>query len=236
MKGNIHSFETMGLHDGPGIRNVIFFQGCPLRCKYCHNPDTWSTSINKEYTVEELVNKIIPYKNYFNSSGGGVTFSGGEALLQTSFLIRLAKVLKKEDIHIALDTSGIGKGDYAELLKYIDLVILDVKHPENDGFLEITGRENKNLFKFLEKLNDSHTKVWIRNVIINGINDTDEYLIKFKNFISQIKNIEKVEFLPFHKMCISKYDQMGIEFPFRDMLETEKEKVVYLERKLRNIH
>lgn len=235
IKGNIHSFETMGLHDGPGIRTVIFFQGCPLRCKYCHNPDTWDTGINHEYTIDQIVNKVLPYKNYFNASDGGVTFSGGEPLLQTDFIIELAKRFKKEGIHTTLDTSGIGNGNYDELLKYIDLVLLDIKHPTDEGFYNLTGVKNTKLFNFIKAINDSNTKSWIRNVIINDFNDSDEYLYKFKEFTLKIKNVEKIEFLAFHKMCLSKYHELDIEFPFRDLEETDDDKVIEMQKKLIDI-
>ncbi|MGM0379591.1 MAG: pyruvate formate-lyase-activating protein [Bacillota bacterium] len=229
MKGNIHSFETMGLFDGPGIRTVIFFQGCPLRCSYCHNPDTWTTNTNNKFSVNEVVEKVLEYKNYYDVSNGGVTFSGGEPLLQTKFLIKVAKKLKKHDIHIALDTSGIGKGDFDELLKYIDLVLLDIKHPTKKGFFEITKRDNSSLLHFIDYLNKSNTSVWIRNVIVNNINDSKKYIDKLKKFINQIKNVEKIELLPFHKMGEEKYSNLDLNFPLKDTAETTEATINKLE-------
>jgi len=237
MKANIHSIETMGLVDGPGIRTVIFFQGCTLRCKYCHNPDTWTTKNNKLHTVESLMALVKPYKNYYDASDGGVTLSGGEPLLQSEFIIEFAKSLRAEDIHVALDTSGIGKNNkkYDELLKYIDLVLLDIKHYSKKGFHEITGRDNSNLYSFIEDLNHSHAKVWVRNVIVETINDSDEYIKRFKSFTGQIINLEKIELLPFHKMCLSKYEALDFTFPLKDVKETSQEKIAYLEEQLKNI-
>lgn len=237
MKANIHSIETMGLFDGPGIRTVIFFQGCTLRCKYCHNPDTWTTKTNELHSLESLLALVTPYKNYYDSSGGGVTLSGGEPLLQSEFIIEFAKALKVEGIHVALDTSGIGKNnaDYTELLKYIDLVLLDIKHYSKKGFHEMTGRDNSNLYSFIKSLNNSDASVWVRNVIVETINDSEEYIKKFKKFTDQIENLDKIELLPFHKMCNSKYDALDYTFPLKDFKETSQEKIEYLEKKLKNI-
>jgi len=237
MKANIHSIETMGLFDGPGIRTVIFFQGCTLRCKYCHNPDTWTTKLNAFHSVESLVTLAKSYKNYYDASGGGVTLSGGEPLLQSEFIIEFSKALKAQGIHVALDTSGIGKNDedYSELLKHIDLVLLDIKHYSKKGFYDMTGRDNSNLYSFIQYLNNSDTRVWVRNVIVETINDSEEYIEKFKNFTHQIINLEKIELLPFHKMCNSKYDALDYTFPLKDFNETSQEKIEYLEEKLKNI-
>lgn len=237
MKANIHSIETMGLFDGPGIRTVIFFQGCSLRCKYCHNPDTWSGKTNQLHSIESLMGLVKPYKNYYDSSGGGVTLSGGEPLLQSEFLVEFAKALKDEGIHVALDTSGIGKNNmnYESLLKYIDLVLLDIKHYSKKGFHEMTGRDNSNLYAFIKDLNNSNAKVWVRNVIVETINDTEEYIEKFKKFTDQIKNVDKIELLPFHKMCNSKYEALDYTFPLKDYNETTQEKIDYLENKLKKI-
>lgn len=237
MKANIHSIETMGLFDGPGIRTVIFFQGCSLRCKYCHNPDTWSTKENNLHSVKDLMKIVKPYKNYYKSSGGGVTLSGGEPLLQSEFIIEFAKALKAEGIHVALDTSGIGKtkANYDELLEYIDLVLLDIKHYNKKGFYEITGRDNSNLYAFIDYLNNSNAEVWVRNVIVESINDSSEYIKKFKRFTDRINNLVKIELLPFHKMCTSKYEELDYAFPFADIEETSQEKIKYLENKLKNI-
>jgi pyruvate formate lyase activating enzyme len=228
MKGNIHSIETLGLHDGPGVRSVIFFQGCHLRCKYCHNPDTWTTQKNKFYSVKELIHEISSFKNYYNVSRGGVTLSGGEALLQPEFLVELCKELKKEKIHVALDTSGIGLGVYEEILEYVDLVILDLKHYDSKQFKTLTNQNIDEVYNFIDALNRSTAKVWIRSVIVEGINDQYDYLKGLSEIINTIHRVEKVELLPFKKMCLEKYLAMDIEFPFKNKRETNEEKVKFL--------
>jgi len=160
MKASIDSIETMGLVDGPGIRVVIFFNGCKLRCKYCHNPETWVRG-KDNYTVDEVYNKIMRCEPYFRNNGG-VTFSGGEPLLHSDFIIELCKKLKKNNIHTALDTAGVGNGNYDELLSYIDLVLLDIKHTDSIGYNKLTGGNIKYQEEFIDTLNRLNKKVWIR--------------------------------------------------------------------------
>ena len=222
MNASIDSIETFGLVDGPGIRCVIFFNGCKLRCKYCHNPEMWNKKENN-YTPEELVKKILRYKPYFNKKGG-VTFSGGEPLLHYQFIIETAKLLKKENIHIALDTSGVGIGNYEELLKYIDLVLLDIKHTNKDKYKELTGTEIDEVEKFIEILNKSNKKVWIRQVIIPNLTDTEEYIESLIEYLKKIKNIERIDFLPFHRLGRDKYIALNIKYPYEDKPEMDKEK------------
>ena len=149
VKGKIHSIESMGLVDGPGIRVVVFFQGCKLRCAYCHNPDTWKLSGGIEMTPEELIQKIVRFKPYFDRSGGGVTFSGGDPLIQPEFLLECLKLCKLNGIHTAIDTSGFGNGNYAEILEYTDLVLLDIKHTSSQGYVNLTGKDTKDVNSFL---------------------------------------------------------------------------------------
>ncbi len=212
MIGYVSAFESFGLVDGPGIRNVVFFDGCLLRCKYCHNPEMWQRGKNK-ITSDELVRKILRNKPYFQTHGG-VTFSGGEPLLQRDFLLETCKKLKKEKIHIALDTAGVGTGKYQEILSLVDLVILDIKHTEEKAYLELTGKSMKEVTKFIDVLNQSGKKVWIRQVIIPGLTDQLEYLKSLVTYLKQIKNIEKVEFLPFHHLGFEKYVKLKQENPF----------------------
>ena len=193
IQASIDSIETFGLVDGPGIRVVVFFNGCKLRCKYCHNPEMWTKKENN-YTPQELVDKIKRYKSYFKQNGG-VTFSGGEPLLHSKFIIETAKLLKEENIHIALDTSGVGLGDYNELLPYIDLVILDIKHTEPLGYKELTNLEISEAEEFIKELNKSNKPVWIRQVIVPGIMDNDEYLNSLVIYLKKINNIERIDFL-----------------------------------------
>ena len=224
MKGSVDSIETMGLVDGPGIRTVVFLSGCNLRCKYCHNPEMWKKG-KQNYTVDELIYKIQRNKPYFKN-GGGVTFSGGEPLLQYDFLLECCKKLKKLGIHVAIDTAGIGNGDYSEILKYVDLVLLDVKHVDAEGFFDITRRNCiDTYYKFLEDLNESSVDVWIRQVIVPGIMDNKKYIDKLRIFIkTNIKNVKRVEFLPFHRLGRKKYIKLGIPYIYEDKDDMGQEK------------
>lgn len=212
VNGRIHSIESMGLVDGPGIRVVVFFQGCKLRCLYCHNPDTWSDKGGTEYTAEELVKRIKRFKSYFTTSGGGVTFSGGDPLRQPEFLLEVLKECKSEGIHTCLDTSGVGFGDYDEILKYTDLVLYDVKHLSEKGYEEITGFKIEETNRFLEACKKAGTKLWIRQVVIPGKTDSEEYMEGLKTFINNLENVEKVELLPYHLLGVNKYETMGIQY------------------------
>ncbi len=236
MKASINKIETLGLSDGPGIRTVIFFQKCNLRCKFCHNPETWIVKDNN-YTIEELEKKILRSKPYFQNNGG-VTFSGGEPLLHKEFIIELNKRLKKEKIHIALDTAGIGEGDYKELLKDIDLVLLDIKAITKEGFIDITQTDKFDIFmNFIKELNESNKDVWIRQVIIPNINDNNKYIEELVKFIkNNIKNVKKIELLPFHTMAFSKYKDLNIKNPYEKIEAMDKEKCKELENYLNNIY
>lgn len=222
MKASIDSIETFGLVDGPGIRCVVFFNGCKLRCKYCHNPEMWKKKENN-YTPQQVFDKVIRSKPYFKDNGG-VTFSGGEPLLHSDFIIEVAKLLKREDINIALDTSGVGLGNYEETLKYIDLVILDIKHTTKEGYKEITGAAIDEVERFIEVLNKSNKKVWIRQVIIPDITDTEEYTTSLAKYLKKIKNIERIDFLPFHRLGEEKYKVLGIDYPYKNKNDMNKEK------------
>lgn len=227
---SIDSIESMGLVDGPGIRTVIFFNGCKLRCKFCHNPETWKLK-ESNYTKEELFNKIMRNKPYFGNTGG-VTYSGGEPLLHTDFLIELSKDLKNENIHIALDTAGVGIGNIEELLSYIDLVIFDIKGITDTSYKDMTGYDIDESLKFLDLCQRLNKKLWLRQVIIPGYNDNVEYINELKNYISNIKNVEKVELLPYHTMAISKYDKLNIEYPLKNVKDMDIEKCKELENLL----
>ena len=200
MKASIDSIETFGLVDGPGIRTVIFLNKCNLRCKFCHNPETWVMK-NENYTSEEIIDRVLRNKPYYKNNGG-VTFSGGEPLLQYEFLLETCKKLKQENIHIAIDTAGIGNGDYQELLQTIDLVLLDIKHITKEGYIDITQTDNIDKFNdFVEQLNKTNVEVWIRQVIIPDVNDNIEYMNALATYIkTNIKNVTKIEFLPFHTL------------------------------------
>lgn len=221
--GCVDSIESFGLVDGPGIRTVVFLSGCKLRCKYCHNPEMWKMG-KPNVRAEDLAKKILRNQPYFRRNQGGVTFSGGEPLLQSEFLIEVCKILKKEGIHIALDTAGVGNGDYEELLSYIDLVLLDIKHATREGYQEITGMEIDDSLKFIDSLNKSGVPVWIRQVIVPGIMDHDSYLEKLSLVLRNIQNIERIEFLPYHTMGKEKYKKLGISYPYEDLEEMNQEK------------
>ena len=235
MQGSINSIETFGLVDGPGIRTVVFLNGCNLRCKYCHNPEMWCMQKNN-MTVDKLVEKIKRNKPYFKRNNGGVTFSGGEPLLQIDFLIAVCKKLKEENIHIAVDTSGNGLGKYDELFKYVDLVLLDIKHVNQEGYKEITGGNINKSLEFINELNKTSIPVWIRQVVVPGIMDDDEYLNDLKQFIKTIKNVERIDFLPYHKLGSEKYDKLGIINPYKDMPEMDKEKCNLLYEKFTKLY
>ena len=236
MMGSVNSFETFGLVDGPGIRTVVFLNGCLLRCKYCHNPETWEFGKNN-YTSNEAALKCLRNKNYYGNNGG-VTFSGGEPLLQYDFLLETCKLLKKENIHIAIDTAGIGYGNYTELFKYIDLVLLDVKHITKEGYISITNRDYLDkFFEFVNELNKTNVEVWIRQVIVPDVNDNLEYIKGLSEFIKKnIKNVKRVDFLPYHKLGSEKYIKLGIKEPYKDKEAMNIEKCNNLYQEFLSLH
>lgn len=225
--GNIHSFESFGTVDGPGIRFVIFMQGCPLKCKYCHNRDTWQLNNATNYSVTDVVKKVLRSKPYFEASNGGVTVSGGEPLLQAKFVLELFKELKKHNIHTALDTAGsIPINDtIKELLTYTDLVLLDIKHIDNEKCTELTGLSNKNNIDFAKYLNDNNIKMWVNQVIIPGITDSEEDLLKLKKFLSSFSNIKNIQLLPYHSMGKFKWTEMGEKYPLEGIREANNEDI-----------
>ena len=222
MMGSIDSIETFGLVDGPGIRTVIFFSGCRLRCLFCHNPEMFQTK-EKNMDVDTLVKKVLRSKPYFKRNQGGVTFSGGEPLLQIDFLIEVCKKLKNEKIHIALDTAGVGIGKYDEILSLVDLVILDIKHTDPLGYEKMTSQKQEEVEKFIISLNKSGKDVWLRQVIVPGLTDQEEYLKSLASYVKKIKNVKKIEFLPFHHLGFEKYEKLGIKNPLKDTPEMDKE-------------
>ena len=232
MEGKIHSFFAGGTVDGPGIRFVIFVKGCPLRCLYCHNPDTWTFDNAKIYSSDEIVNNALRYKGYF-SNGGGITVTGGEPLMQIDFIIELFKKFKEYNIHTALDTSGIifDKNNkellkkFDELIKYTDLVLLDIKHIDPNEHIKLTGKSNKNVLDFATYLSDNNKDMWIRHVLVPNITLNDEYLIKTKEFIDTLHTVKKIEVLPYHTMGIVKYENLGIDYKLKDTNPPTKDEV-----------
>ena len=225
MTGRIHSIQTLGTVDGPGVRFVLFVQGCPLRCAYCHNPDTWDMAGGKEMSTAEIAQKVTRYRAYFGKEGG-ITVSGGEPLLQASFVRELFTLCKKEGIHTALDTSGcIWNEEVEALLAVTDLVLLDHKMPDDKRYRAHIGCGTSAPERFLAELNARGIPTWLRRVIVTGVNDTPEdnrALFALKNTHTCVK---KIELLPFHKLCFTKYEQMGIPFPFGDKPATSKAQV-----------
>ncbi len=221
--GYIHSFQSLGTLDGPGIRTVVFFQGCPLRCSCCHNPDTWDFSGGEEYTPKELTDKIMRFEKYF-SNGGGVTFSGGEVLMQSEFAYDVFCMLKQRGVHTCIDTSGcVLDQNVKKLLDVTDLVLLDVKYTDEETHKKYTGAELCSVMAFLDYLQCVNKPTWLRQVIIKGINDEPCQAEEFFSLKKRYSCVEKTELLPFRKLCLEKYTQMGIEFPFGHIPETSQE-------------
>lgn len=235
MKGSISSIETMGLVDGPGIRLVFFLQGCPLRCLFCHNPETWERVEKTMMSPEEVLKKVLRYKNYFGEDGG-VTFSGGEPLYQSTFLLETLKLLKENGIHTVIDTSGVSnyEGNKEEILKYVDLVLWDVKAIDEEGYKKMTGLSIKESLDFLELCQRLNKKMWIRQVIVPGINDTKEYILRLKEFLKPLKNIEKIELLPYHTMGIEKYKNLGLKYRLSGVEAMDKDRCKELETLLKS--
>ncbi len=228
MKGNIHSIESFGTVDGPGTRFVVFTQGCPLRCKYCHNPDTWSTDINKEMSVEDIIKEYEGVKEFIS---GGITITGGEPLLQIDFITELFKVCKSKNIHTALDTSGItfNPNDTIKidkLLEYTDLVLLDIKHINDEEHIKLTGYSNKNILLFAEYLSQKNIPVWIRHVVVLTITFNKKYLEELGEFLATLTNIKALDVLPYHDMGKVKYKNIGIKYPLEDIEPLTKEQAV----------
>ena len=234
MLGRIHSFQSLGTVDGPGVRSVIFMQGCPLRCVCCHNPDTWDFADGEEKSASELVDRVLRYRAYFGSEGG-VTVSGGEPLVQSEFLTELFKELKHHSVHTCLDTSGcLLNESVKELLELTDLVLLDFKYTSEEDYLKNTGMEMSRARAFLEYLESINKPTWIRYVVIPNLNDSDESVEKIFGLKKQFSCIKKIELLPFRKLCLEKYENMGLPFPLKNTPETKQEKINELYKKFDN--
>ena len=210
--GKLHSIETFGALDGPGIRTVFFLQGCPARCMYCHNPDTWNEDEGEQITVGEVVSRARRGRPYYGENGG-VTFSGGEPLLQADFLIEAMDALRRDGITSAIDTSGTYFDDRSETaIAHCDMVLLDIKHIDPAKFEELTGREQGTLRLLIDAINRKEKPVWIRQVIVPGFNDDEEYIHRLNEFLLRIKHIKKIELLGYHNMAEPKYDKLGIKY------------------------
>ena len=226
MEGYIHSFESFGTKDGPGIRFVLFLQGCPLRCLYCHNVDTWDIKAKKIImSPDDVMKEILKVKGFIKS--GGVTVSGGEPLLQPEFIKELFKKCRENNIHTAIDTSGyIFTNRVKEVLKYTDLVILDIKHINPNKYKELTDVNLENTLEFAKYLNEIGKKTWVRYVLVPGYSDDEEDLNKWAKFVSQFSNVERVDVLPFHQMGASKWKDIGREYPLQNCRPADMNDVI----------
>ena len=229
MKGRIHSTESFGTVDGPGIRFVVFFQGCPLRCMYCHNPDTWDFGGGRETTAEELINEYESYKEFLRS--GGITATGGEPLAQPGFLAELFSMAKSKGIHTCLDTSAgvfdpVHPEKTDEVLKYTDLVMLDIKHIDDESHKRLTGMSNRNILAFAEHIRNLGIPVWIRHVIVPGITDDPDELFSLGRYLSGLSNLKALDVLPYHDMAKQKYRELGIAYPLEDTPPLTKEEAI----------
>ncbi len=227
-KGFVNSIQTLGAVDGPGVRFVVFMQGCNLRCVCCHNPDTWEMTAGDTYTVAELVNKAERYKEYFGKQGG-ITVSGGEPLMQAEFVAELFKACREKGINTCLDTSGCLLNDRVkQLLEYTDHVLLDIKYTNSEKYKKYVGMPLENALEFLNYLELKGIPVWLRQVIIPTLNDDTENIIKLCEIARLHKCVKKTELLPFKKLCQVKYDKLGIDFPLKDTPEPTADKMKQL--------
>ncbi len=231
MTGRIHSIQTLGTVDGPGVRFVLFMQGCPLRCGFCHNPDTWDFSAGTEVTPDEIMEKVLRYREYFGEDGG-ITVSGGEPLSQAEFVTELFTLCKQNGIHTVLDTSGsVWNSSVEKLLSVTDMCLLDYKMTDNESYLRHIGCDIGRVENFLDELQKRNIRTWLRQVIVSGINDTAESVGRLYALADAHPCVEKTELLKFRKICSPKYENMGIVFPFGDIPETTDEQIEKLRRK-----
>jgi pyruvate formate lyase activating enzyme len=238
-KGDINAVESFGSVDGPGLRYIFFLQGCPLRCKYCHNPETWQGTGGTEMTAQEALAKALRYKSYWKN-GGGITVSGGEPLLQAGFVTELFTLAKEQGVSTCIDTSGAVFSreepvfsKLASLLAVTDTVLLDIKHIDMSKHRDLTGQGNGQILAFARYLAEIGKSVWIRHVLVPGINDDAESLAKLSSFVAGLGNVQRFEVLPYHRLAIHKYEELGIDYPLPDVPEPTKEAVAKAEAILR---
>lgn len=236
--GYIHSLESFGSVDGPGVRFVVFFQGCPMRCAYCHNPDTWNMVDGKEMSADEILQKMLRNRAFYTR--GGITATGGEPMMQMDFLIELFSKAKAEGIHTCLDTSGImytgtnADGTPADerieaLMQVTDLVMLDIKHMDNDAHMDLTAQSNKNILAFARYLDSIHKPVWIRHVVVPGITMQEKSLAAVGCFLSTLQNVEKLEVLRYHALGKVKYENLGMDYRLKDTPQLTKDEAAIAE-------
>ena len=231
VKGAIHSIESFGSVDGPGVRYVIFVKGCNMRCQFCHNPDTWTTKDADWQTADEVLKKALRYKNYWGEKGG-ITVSGGEPLLQIDFLIELFRKAKKNGVHTTLDTSGNPFtreepyfSKFNELMKYTDLFMLDIKHIDDEEHKKLTGQTNKNILDMAQYLSKNGKKMWIRHVLVPGITTDERYLKQLREFIDTLKTVDRVEVLPYHTLGVFKWKELGIPYQLEGVEPPTEEQI-----------
>lgn len=237
-EGYIHSLETFGSVDGPGIRFVVFLQGCRLRCQFCHNPDSWKLQAGERITAEELMEKALNYQSYWGEKGG-ITASGGEPLLQMDFLLDLFTLAKEKAIHTCIDTAGQPFtrqepffGKFNRLMKLTDLLLLDIKHMDEEGHRRLTGASNQNILDMAQYLSEIGKPVWIRHVLVPERNDSDAFLLQLKEFVHSLNNVRRFEVLPYHTMGIYKWKELNIPYPLSGIDSPKKERVAYVNRLL----
>lgn len=230
-KGYLHSIETFGSVDGPGVRYVIFLQGCQMRCQFCHNPDSWQLESNLVESAQDVIKKALRYRSYWGKHGG-ITVSGGEPLLQIDFLIELFQLAKQQGIHTTLDTCGqpFTKEEpfftkFQELMKYTDLLLVDIKHINEAAHIKLTKWSNTNILEMLQYLSDINKPVWIRHVLVPGINSNDTDLKDLGDFVSTLKNVERFEVLPYHTLGVYKWEQLDIPYELADISQPNDEEV-----------
>ena len=231
MQGYIHQLESFGSVDGPGVRFIIFFSGCPLRCKYCHHPDTWDMAKGKLYTADELLNEALSCKAYWGAKGG-ITVSGGEPLMQLDFLLELFTKAKEKGVNTCIDTAGgpfTKEGDWFEkfkkLMEVTDILLMDIKHIDEEEHIKLTGRTGKNIIEMFRYLDEIKKPIWIRHVLVPGITDNDEYLLRTRDFIRTLSNVQRVEILPYHGLGAMKYKDLGIDYVLKDTNSPTAERV-----------
>ena len=229
MNGFIHSTESFGTVDGPGVRFVVFLQGCPMRCQYCHNPDTWKMNTGAVRSAQSLIQEYERNAAFYKK--GGITVTGGEALMQIDFLLELFRLAKQKNIHTCLDTSGVtyrpGQSSYNEkldaLMEVTDLVMLDIKHIDPEGHKTLTGHDNAGILAFAKYLEQKNVAVWIRHVVVPGITDDEALLTRLGTFLGTLSNIKALDVLPYHIMGVTKYEQMDMEYPLKGVPPATKE-------------
>lgn len=217
MRGRVHSIETLGTVDGPGVRGVVFLQGCALRCRYCHNPDTWARSGGEEIEAAALVARLARFRSYYVRSGGGVTFSGGEPLLQPAFLAEALRLCRQAGLHTCLDTAGVmdepQEEMLPEILRHTDLVLYDVKHPEAQGYRALTGQPIAPTERFVAAVRRAGVPMWVRHVVVPGVTDGEDHLAQLRDYVAALPGVQRVELLPYHLLGAHKYASLGLPAP-----------------------